>query len=127
MLMDSLLDNAPCGYLAFTDDGIIRMVNHTLAELLGQTPEQLHGQRVESILTVGARIFYQTHFFPVLKLHGEAEEVYLTLRTHGGADIPVPSDDWVKFIGAGALVTSVLVHVLWFKQQVDRIPLEAID
>jgi hypothetical protein len=50
-----------------------------------------------------------------------------TLISIGGADIPAPSDDWVKFIGAGALVTSLLVHVLWFKQQVDRIPLEAID
>jgi hypothetical protein len=50
-----------------------------------------------------------------------------SLITIGGASIPQPSDDWVKFIGAGSFVTAVLVHVLWFKQQVDRLPLEAID
>ena len=50
-----------------------------------------------------------------------------SLITIGGASVPKPSDDWVKFIGAGALATALLVHVLWFKQQVDRIPLEAID
>jgi hypothetical protein len=33
------------------------------------------------------------------------------LITIGGASIPQPSDDWVKFIGLGSLVTAVLVHV----------------
>ncbi|CAN5536372.1 hypothetical protein BH20VER1_BH20VER1_14720 [soil metagenome] len=87
--MDPLLDQAPCGYLAFTDEGEIRMVNSTLATLLGFTPEELRGRKFESLLGVGARIFYHTHFFPVLKLQGEAEEVYLTLRSRSGADIPV--------------------------------------
>jgi hypothetical protein len=50
-----------------------------------------------------------------------------SLITIGGTSIPQPSDDWVKFIGLGSLVTALLVHVLWFKQQVDRLPLEAID
>ena len=40
---------------------------------------------------------------------------------------PAPSDDWVKFIGAGSLMTALLVHVLWFKQQVDSVPLETIE
>lgn len=36
------------------------------------------------------------------------------------------SDDWVKFLGAGSLATALLVHVLWFKGQVDNFPLEAV-
>ncbi|MDQ6861627.1 MAG: HAMP domain-containing histidine kinase [Verrucomicrobiota bacterium] len=87
--MDPLLDHAPCGYLAFNDEGIIRTVNRTLAALLNYSPEELAGQRFETLLTVGARIFYQTHFFPVLKLTGEAEEIYLTMRSRGGPDVPV--------------------------------------
>lgn len=54
---------------------------------------------------------------------GEDED---TLITIGGASVPKPSDDWVKFIGAGSLMTALLVHVLWFKQQVDALPLEVI-
>ncbi|HUR78436.1 MAG TPA: hypothetical protein VMZ22_10845 [Acidimicrobiales bacterium] len=50
-----------------------------------------------------------------------------SLITIGGASLPRPNDDWVKFIGAGSLVTALLVHVLWFKQQVDQIPLEPIN
>ena len=87
--MDALLDNAPCGYLAFTDEGTIQLINHTLAGLLGYAPEEVVGRPFESLLAVGARIFYHTHFFPVLKLHGEAEEVYLALRSRDGQDIPV--------------------------------------
>lgn len=88
--MERLLDTAPCGYLSFTDEGVIREVNATLAGLLGYTPEELVGQKFESILAVGARIFYHTHFFPILKLSGEAEEIYLSLRPRGGgADIPI--------------------------------------
>lgn len=87
--MDPLLDRAPCGYIAFNDQGIVRMANATIAGLLGYTPEELVGRHFETLLSVGARIFYHTHFFPVLKLHGEAEEVYLTLRSRSGTDIPV--------------------------------------
>ena len=88
-MKDSLLDDAPCGYLVFTDEGEIREINRTLAELLGYAPAELIGRKFESILAVGARIFYHTHFFPILKLRGEAEEIYLSLRSREGKDIPI--------------------------------------
>lgn len=49
-----------------------------------------------------------------------------TLITIGGTSLPAPNDDWVKFIGAGSFMTALLVHVLWFKQQVDAVQLETI-
>ncbi len=87
--MDSILDAAPCGYLTFTDEGLIRSVNQTLAALLGYQPQELHGQHLETILGAGGRIFYHTHFFPVLRLQGQAEEVYFALRSRLGNEIPV--------------------------------------
>jgi PAS domain S-box-containing protein len=87
--MDDLLDKAPCGFLAFADDGTIQLINSTLLELLGYTHDAFVGRRLESILTVGGRIFYQTHFFPLLKLHGKVEEVYLSLKTRAGDELPV--------------------------------------
>jgi signal transduction histidine kinase len=86
-VVESLLDAAPCGFVSFADDGTIRASNATLLEMLGFTREALIGQRVESILNVGARIFYQTHFFPLLKLHGRAEEIFMILRTKNAEDI----------------------------------------
>ncbi|AFZ27029.1 PAS domain S-box/diguanylate cyclase (GGDEF) domain-containing protein [Cylindrospermum stagnale PCC 7417] len=87
--IDELLNTAPCGFLSFTDDGTIVMVNATLLELLGHELDGLRGRKIESILPIASRIFYQTHFFPLLKLHGKAEEIYFSLRPRQGSDIPM--------------------------------------
>ena len=87
-LQDSLLDAAPCGFVTFVDDGTIRFVNRTLLEMLGAEREALVGRHVESILTVGSKVFYQTHLFPLLRLHGHAEEIFLLFRSAAnGAEV----------------------------------------
>ena len=87
--MDALLDTAPCGFVSTADDGTMLEVNTTLAALLGYTRVELEGWHLEKILFPGARIFYQTHVFPMLRLHGRVEELYLALRTRDGRDLPV--------------------------------------
>src|SRR5688500_9963075 len=88
--MDELLNNAPCGFLVFKDDGKIVRVNRTLLALLGYArAELLLDRHVESLLPVAGRIFYQTHFFPLLKLHNRVDEIYLSLRSQTGEEIPV--------------------------------------
>ena len=84
-----LLNRAPCGFLSFRDDGTIIYANETLGQLLGMNARDLLGQSFEKILTIPARIFYQTHFFPLIKLHGRAEEIYFTLRAHSGTPVHV--------------------------------------
>ena len=85
--LDPLLDTAPCGFVSFTDDGTVRAANATLLEMLGYTAADLVGKHIETALTVGARIFYQTHFFPLLRLHGRAEEIFFLLRGKDGEDV----------------------------------------
>lgn len=87
--MDDLLSFAPCGLFSFTDDGVLVAANDTLLELLGYTREQLLGRPVESFLTLASRMFFQTHFFPLLRLSGKVEELYLSLRDQGGGSVPV--------------------------------------
>jgi phosphoserine phosphatase RsbU/P len=87
--MDPLLENAPCGYLSFNDNGIILRVNRTLALLVQYEPEELVGRSIETILNIAGRIFYQTHFFPLLKLHGKAEEIFISLNARNGDLVPV--------------------------------------
>ena len=82
-----LLDTAPCGFISFDDNGSVKVVNTTLLGMLGYTREEIVGRHVETILNVGSRIFYQTHLFPLLKLHGRAEELFLLLRPKSGEDI----------------------------------------
>ncbi|MGH7446338.1 MAG: PAS domain-containing sensor histidine kinase [Longimicrobiales bacterium] len=88
-LMDELLNTAPCGYLSFGDDGTVELVNATLLDMLGYESTEIIGSHVEQILTTGTRIFYQTHWFPLLRLHGHAEEIFLVLRAKSGEPIGV--------------------------------------
>jgi signal transduction histidine kinase len=50
---------------------------------------ELLGWHIQKVLPPGGRIFYQTHVFPILKMHGVAEEIYIALRTKNGADVPM--------------------------------------
>lgn len=87
--MDELLNRAPCSFLSFADDGRILLMNATLLDALCYELSELQGRHIESVLPIAARIFYQTHFFPLLKLHGKVEEVYFSLRAKDGTEIPV--------------------------------------
>ena len=82
-------DLAPAGLLSVRDDGIIVAANLTLVTMTERVGEQLVGQSIETLLTVPSRIFYQTHVFPMVRLHGRADELYMTLRTRSGAPVPV--------------------------------------
>jgi len=83
------VEHAPCGLLTFSDDGTIRYANPCLHRWLERAPGSLSNTRLEQILSPAARVFHSTHFFPLLKLHGVAEEIFLTLRTASGTDLPV--------------------------------------
>lgn len=81
-----LIDRIPCGFISFADDGTVGAVNATLLEMLGLERENVVGRHIEKILTVGSRIFYQTHLFPLLRMHGHAEEIFIMLRAADGHD-----------------------------------------
>ncbi len=85
--MDEMLDTLPCGVVSFDDDGMILCANSTLGNMLGYDAAELRGRHVETLLTVAGRIFYQTHLFPLLRLHGKAEEIFLLLRCSNGGEL----------------------------------------
>lgn len=87
--MENLLDRAPCGYISFKDDGIIVYTNTTLCGWLGYTRDELNGKSIEIILTLASRIFYNTHFFPLVKLQTKAAEIFISLLKKDKTDIPV--------------------------------------
>ncbi len=82
-----LLDHAPCGFISFSDDGSIGYINATLLDRLGYAWDELGGKHIETIFAVGSRIFYQTHFFPLIKLNGRAQEVFILLRAKDGDSV----------------------------------------
>lgn len=87
--MEATWLEAPFLYFAVSDSGQIRHVNNRLCQALGYTQQELTGQKLDVIYTLASRIFHQTHFFPLLKLHGAAEEIYITLKAKDGQELPV--------------------------------------
>jgi PAS domain S-box-containing protein len=87
--LDEMLDHAPCGFLSFGDDGTVESINATLLDMLGYEAGDIAGRHVQAVLTIGTRIFYQTHWFPLLRMHGRAEEIFLMLQSKSGEPIGV--------------------------------------
>jgi sigma-B regulation protein RsbU (phosphoserine phosphatase) len=87
--MQAILDEAPCGYFSFFDNGELHIVNKTLCDLLGYTKGDLEGKNIETIFTISTKIFFQTHFFPLVKMRGHAEEIFISLLTKDKEHLPV--------------------------------------
>ena len=87
---DDLYENAPCGNLSSRPDGTIARVNATLLGWLGYSRDELVGRkRLGDLLTIGARIYYETHLGPLLAMQGEISGIALDLRTKDGGTFPV--------------------------------------
>ncbi|MBB5896027.1 PP2C family protein-serine/threonine phosphatase [Kutzneria kofuensis] len=98
-----LYDNAPCGYLSTLLDGEIAKVNATLLDWLGYAREDLVGRkRFADLLTVGGRLYHETHFAPLLRMQGQAREIALELVAADGRRLPVLVNSTVKTGADGA-------------------------
>jgi sigma-B regulation protein RsbU (phosphoserine phosphatase) len=83
-------DSVPCGIFCFTDTGTITIVNQTLVSMLGYDEKnEITGRNIESLLPISGRIFYQTHLFPILKLHGRADEIFLSVKKKNTENLSV--------------------------------------
>lgn len=86
---EDLYENAPCGYLSLRPDGHVFQVNQTLTRWIGFAPEELLGKHLHDFLTIPGRIFYETHFAPLLVMQGFFDEVALDFMTKDGKRLPV--------------------------------------
>lgn len=87
---EDLYEHAPCGYLSSLLDGRIVKINGTLLEWLGRRRDEVVGRlRFTDLLSVGGRIYHETHFAPLLRMQGEVRSVALDLVAADGARLPV--------------------------------------
>lgn len=86
----ALYDEAACGLLVTDPDGTIRLANRTFCRALGFEPEALvDKRRFQELLSMGGRIFHQTHWAPLLHIQGSVAEVKLDLLHRDGRQIPM--------------------------------------
>lgn len=84
-----LWEAAACGLLLTTAAGTIERVNLTFCSWVGFSQEELLGRRFQEMLTMGGRIFHQTHLAPLLQMQGSVAEVKLDIVHKDGRSIPV--------------------------------------
>ncbi|MEK9523514.1 SpoIIE family protein phosphatase [Streptomyces venezuelae] len=94
---EDLYEHAPCGYLSTQLDGRIAKVNTTLLDWLGYQRDDLVGRKhFSDLLTVGGRLYHETHFGPLLRMQGEISGIALELRAADGTRLPVLVTSTVK-------------------------------
>ena len=95
-----LYEFAPCGYLSTDGNGVIVKVNQTFVDLSGYTREELlSGRRWVDLLTVGGRIFQETHFAPLLRMQGTVREIAFDLVRHDARVVPVLVNAMMRTLG----------------------------
>lgn len=77
------------GYAIAQPDGKLVRVNNKLADWLGYTPEDAAGRSFSDYLSIGAKIYYETHLAPLLAMQGFFDEIAVELRAKGGERLPV--------------------------------------
>ncbi|SAK70175.1 PAS/PAC sensor hybrid histidine kinase [Caballeronia glebae] len=83
-------DRAPCGLFTATAGGKILQANRTFCEWLGFSATELVGHRTFlDLLTMGGKIFLQTHLSPLLQVQRSVAEVKLDMRRQDGAVVPM--------------------------------------
>jgi PAS domain S-box-containing protein len=87
---EELLEDAPCGYLSAAPDGTLLRVNRTFLRWTGFEREDLVGaRRFQDLLSVGGRIYHETHYAPMLRMQGIVREIAVDIVTADGRRLPV--------------------------------------
>lgn len=106
------LDQAPCLCFAIHEDGTVAEVNDAFCAKLGYAKDEVVDRKADFLFTTATRIFQQTHFLPLLKMQGYAEEIFMTLRAKDGSALPVLINAEHKEIGGKILTiyAGIIVH-----------------
>lgn len=109
---EELYECAPCGYLSTLMDGTIAKINKTLLDWLGLEREAVVGRmRFTDLLTMGGKLYHETHFAPLLRMQGELGGVALEIRKGDGVRMPVLVSSVVKH---GAMGEPLLIRTTFF-------------
>ena len=89
-LKAALYESAACGLMLTSPTGLIERVNTTFCRWTGFAKAELEGKRrIQDLLTVGGRIFHQTHWAPLIRLQGSVAEVKIDLINASGRAVPM--------------------------------------
>jgi phosphoserine phosphatase RsbU/P len=115
-----VLDDAACGLLRTDPNGLILWANRTFCQWIGWDEPELAGKRrLQDLLTMGGRIFHQTHWSPLLQIQGSVSEVKLEVVHRDGRSIPMVMNA-IRRDADGAITHDVAAFVAHDRDKYER-------
>ena len=103
---EELYQHAPCAYLSTLPDGTIAKVNETFVRWTGHAKADVIGhKRLQDLLPPGARIHYETHLAPLLRMQGQVREIAAEIICADQSRLPVVLGAVAKMDEQGEAVT----------------------
>ncbi|MCY0914202.1 hybrid sensor histidine kinase/response regulator [Massilia antarctica] len=117
---EDLFAQAACGLMLTDVAGNILRANQTLAAWLGFTEaEMTAGMRLQDLLSVGGRLFHQTHCAPLLQLQGSVSEVQVDLVRKDRTRVPALLNIARRRVGDG-LMDQVAIFIANDRRAYER-------
>jgi PAS domain S-box-containing protein len=89
-LEDVWFEKAASGLVQTDAKGTILRVNAMLCRWIGYAASDLvQRRRIQELFTMGGRVFYQTHWAPLLQIQGSVSEVKLDMVHRDGHSVPM--------------------------------------
>ncbi|MDY0933333.1 PAS domain-containing sensor histidine kinase [Chryseobacterium sp. CFBP8996] len=86
---DDFFESSLCGFVITDGNGKITRVNQCAAHWLNGSPDQFKGKRISDIFSIGSKIYFETHLWPLLRIQGQFDEISVELIDTGKGKIPV--------------------------------------
>jgi phosphoserine phosphatase RsbU/P len=117
---EALFDDAACGLARTTSEGVFMQVNTMFCTWTGYGPEELVGRlRLQDLLTMGGRIFHQTHWSPLLQMQNSISEVKLEVVHRSGKAVPMLMNAFRR-TRAGVVIHDIAVYVARDRDRYER-------
>lgn len=114
------LDAVPCGILSTSDNGTILRANRVFCSWTGYESAELVGvRRFQDLLTIGARIFHQTHWSPLLQMQGSIAEIKLDIMHRNGTTLPAVFNA-VRRVDGAAVIQEIAAFVARDRDTYER-------
>ncbi len=86
---EDFFEQSLSGFLIADSYNLIVQSNPRLANWLGKTVDELKGNRFSDLLSIGSKIYYETHLLPLLRMQGFFEEILIEIYDASGKKLKV--------------------------------------
>ena len=86
---EDFFETTLCGFIIADKQGSILRVNKKIGAWINCETDELIGKRFSDLLSIGGKVYYETHLWPLLRMQGFFEEVVLELRSTAGDKLRV--------------------------------------